>query len=547
MTAVTATSQSSRKRPATRRFVVSFLAIACILSAAIMASWAQAQDEVATPDATPTLADLEALREQAISTGVDQIVVPFDELNDSGVEGTATFYDLGDATLVAIDVEGVAGNHPAHIHVGDCGDIDPEPFEPVTIVGETGEALALLLTPLEELIEGDYVIDLHLSPNELGVLIACAEIEGTPTPATPSPDATPTPTDATPTETPPVTATGEGGITETPTATEALVTVTPTETPTEPLVTVTPTGAPTEPATEVPATETPTAPPAETPVPTKTPVAMATATATPTPTATPAQTPVVAGGKGTTVDGTGGAVAAPDLVASLPFTDYSGLGVHGTISLIALDDETTRVVIRLQGDVITGGHIAHLHPGTCEAPQDAGTIYLDTVDSNGVSETTVGLPIATLLNHDWIVNVHLSEADWDTWLVCGYLGDATGGMTGVQDVTPVPTTPTSSNAVTSTDGTSGTGTSGKGEPISSAGGASSADGTTGVSGKGDRATTTLAQNVGVGSGLPWPASPATAITWSLGIFALVLAAAGIMLRRGAHHHRQPTRWHRLGL
>lgn len=537
MTAVTATSQSTRKRLATRRFVVSFLAIACVLSGAIMASWVQAQDEVATPDATPTMADLEALREQAISTGVDQIVVPFEELNDSGIDGTATFYDLGDATLVAIDVEGVGGNHPAHIHVGDCEEIEPEPFEPVTIVDESGEALALLLTPLEELIEGDYVIDLHLSPNELGVLIACAEIEGTPTPATPAPDATPTPADATPTETPPVTATGEGGITETPTATEALVTMTPAETPTEPatepLVTVTPTEAPTEPATEVPATETPAEPPVETPV--------------TTPTATPAQTPVIAGGKGTTVDGTGGAVAAPDLVASLPLTDYSRLGVHGTISLIALDDETTRVVIRLQGDIITGGHIAHLHPGTCAAPQDEGTIYLDSVDAAGVSETTVGLPITSLLNNDWIVNVHLSEADWDTWLVCGYLGDATGGMTGVQDITPVPTTPTPSAAAVSTDGTSGTGTSGKGEPISSTGGASSADGTTGVSGKGDRATTTLAQNVGVGSGLPWPESSVEAITWSLGIFALLLAAAGIMLRRGERHHRQPTRWHRLGL
>ena len=533
MTAVTATSQSTRKRPATLRFVVSFLAFAFAVSTAIIAGSAHfaAQDSPATPgaEATPTQQDLQERRDQAIADGVAQLEVEFEEYNDSGVEGTATFYDLGDETLIAISIEGGGEAHPAHIHEGTCGNAEPQPFVPLTTVDETGESLSLIDTSLSELIDGgDYTIDLHLSPNELGTLIVCANIEGTTTPATPDPDATPAPTSTpvpdTATETPPVTATGEGGISETPTATQAPATETPTDAPTEVLV---------------PA-ETPTEAPADTPVPTVAP----TEAPDTTPVATEdVSTPEVPADE----DGTGGPQAAPGSVASLPLADYSGLGVHGTVSLIAIDEKTSRVTIRLKGDNVTGGHIAHLHPGTCEDPQDEGTIYLESVDSNGVSETTVGLSITELLNNDWIVNVHLSEADWDTWLVCGYLGDATGGMTGVQDITPVPTTPTPSTIVSKADGTSGVGTSGKGEPVSSAGGTANGDGTTGVSGKGERSTTTLAQNVGVGSAIPWPESPAEAITWSLGVFAIVLAAAGIMLRRGERNYRQPTRWHRLGL
>ncbi|HYH11723.1 MAG TPA: hypothetical protein VD789_05140, partial [Thermomicrobiales bacterium] len=326
--------------------------------------------------------------------------------------------------------------------------------------------------------------------DELGTLIACANIEGSVAPATPEPNATPA-------ETPGPTPTGAGGITETPT---------PTQSP------ATETVAPTEPSAQTP-TET----------------ATATSTEAPTEVTTPtATTPPEDIGDEGAQDGTGGADAAPESVASLPLADYSGLGVTGTVSLIALDEETTKVTITLEGDIVTGGHIAHLHPGTCDALQDAGTIYLATVATDGVSETTVGRSLSSLINDGWSVNVHLSEDAWDTWLVCGYLGDATGGMTGVADITPIAggttTTPTPASVVTTADGTSGVST--KGDPVT---------------------TTTLTQSVGVGSTLLWPDSPVQAVIWSLAIFALVLATAGLVLRRGARNNGQPTRWHRLGL
>src|SRR5699024_4386002 len=141
---------------------------------------------------------------------------------------------------------------------------------------------------------------------------------------------------------------------------------------------------------EIPATEPATEPAATTPAETQTPAAT--------------EPPVATGGKGTTVDGTGGAQAAPDAVASLPLDDYSGLGVSGTVSLVAADTNTTKVTITLTGETITGGHIAHLHPGTCAAPRDEGTIYLADVGPDGVSETTVGIALSALLSDGWIVN-----------------------------------------------------------------------------------------------------------------------------------------------
>ena len=503
MTAVTAKLQSSRPWPASARYVVSFLAVVFAIGTVLVLGSTDIAAQDTTAEATPTQEELQERRDAANAEGVDRLELTFEEYNDSGIEGTATLYDLGDETLVAIEIEGGGESHPAHIHEGTCGNAEPEVFAPLATVDDTGESLSLVDTSLSDLIDGgDYTVDLHLSPNELGTLIACVNIEGTTVPGTPDPNATQPPVTATEapeetaTEAPPVTATGEGGIAETPTATEA------------------------------PATET--AVPTQTPAPTEAPTEAPTRAATETPTEAPAETPGAVGGKGTTADGTGGAQAAPGSVASLPLMDYSGLGVTGTISLLALDDETTKVTITLQGDAVTGGHIAHLHRGTCDTLQDEGTIYLASVGSDGVSETTVGMPLDDLLDNGWSVNVHLSEAEWDTWLVCGYLGDATGGMTGVQDVTPVAggitRTPTPANVVSAADGTSGV--SGKGGPVT---------------------TSTLAQGVGVGSGLPWPDSPALAIAWSLGSFAIVLAAAGIMLRRGERTNRQPTRWQRLGL
>jgi hypothetical protein len=494
MTAVKAPHHRPRSGPAARRVLFLLITVFATATALLAGSFDAAAQEAT---ATPTQQDLQQLRDEAIANGDQQLELTFEEYNDSGVEGTATFYDLGDdRTLVAIAITGGGEAHPAHIHEGTCGNSEPEPFKTLTTVDDSGESLSLVDVPLTDLIDGgDYTIDLHLSPDELGTLIACANIEGTTSPAAP--------TTATPTEPATAEPTGEGGQGQTPTATQT------------PGVTTTATAAP----TQTPATTT-TAAPTQTPTAETGQGGQAT---TPTATATEA----AQGGKGDAVDGTGGAQAAPGAVASLPLGDYSGIGVTGTVSLVAVDASTTKVTIQLDGSAVTGGHIAHLHRGTCDTLQNEGTIYLATVGADGVSSTTVNIPLDDLLNDGWSVNVHLSETDWDVWMVCGYLGNATGGMTGSTSVTPAPG-------------------GGKGVPVTPANVVTAADGTSGVGGKGvPVAPSTITQGVGIGSTLPWPDSPAKTVAWSLGLFALLLGGTGLVLRRT--HHRQPARWHRIGL
>lgn len=178
----------------------------------------------------------------------NRLEIEFEELNDSGLSGIATLYEAGGQTIVELELEGTGDEHPVHIHEGTCDDIQPESAYNLENVGRDGASTTLIDVSLPELIEGDYVIDLHLAPDQLGLLIACAGIEGAPVNAEGTPVDIGGPTE--PTEE----ATGEA----TEEATEE-----PTTAPTEE-ATETATEAATEEATEV-VTEQPTQEPSPTP------------------------------------------------------------------------------------------------------------------------------------------------------------------------------------------------------------------------------------------------------------------------------------------
>lgn len=211
----------------------------------LFGAFAIAQDPPGTPVATP-------------EPDAPRITVEFDELNDSGVSGQATLYEPGDDTFVELELDDTGENHPAHIHEGTCEDIEPEAAYNLENVNEEGTSDTLVDVSLGELLEGNFVIDLHLSPNELGILIVCAEIEGQPANAAGTP----------------VSVGGPGDPTSEPTATEpAIDPATEQPDPTEPgvaAVTQEPTAMP-EPTIEPTATPEPTMEPTTTPEPTPTP------------------------------------------------------------------------------------------------------------------------------------------------------------------------------------------------------------------------------------------------------------------------------------
>lgn len=254
-------ASSISRRPATR--VPSVLArkrplglIAALATAlfVLVSPLALGQDDTGTPAVVATPAPDAA-----------RLNLTFDELNDSGVTGSATLFDAGSQTLVDLTLEGTGADHPAHIHEGTCDAIQPLAAWNLTNVGTDGTSTTLIDVPMADLLNGEYVIDLHLAPDQLGLLISCVEITGSPvnaegTPVAVGGDTTPTETaaveptateEATATETAPAT---EQGTTD-PTATaETTVEPASTEAATTPEVTATvePTTEPTAEATSTP-------------------------------------------------------------------------------------------------------------------------------------------------------------------------------------------------------------------------------------------------------------------------------------------------------
>lgn len=287
----------SRMSVLTRGFAVFALIASAMVAVSLVTAQENAPGGSSTPAATP---------EATPSASMPRLELQLEELNDSGIEGTVTLYEFGDRTIVEFDVEGAGGDHPANISAGVCGDLEPEPAHELEPLDEEGTSLTVVDASLDELLESEHAVDVRLAPDQLGTLIACANIEGEPE----------LPVAGTPTATPEASPTGEGG----------QITPTVTETPT--------------------ATTTATVVPDVTPVPTPTEAADATAT-----------------------DGTGGAISGDEPTATVQLAEQNASGVTGT-AVLTQQGGATKISLLLTGDAVTGDHVAHLHSGTCAAPGD---------------------------------------------------------------------------------------------------------------------------------------------------------------------------------
>ncbi len=110
----------------------------------------------------------------------DDVVVPINELNGSGISGDASLTDNGDGTTtVDILVDGATGGHPAHIHSGTCAQLGDVVY-PLTDVDASGESVTVVDVSLADLqTTGPYAINIHLSADEIGTYVACGDIPQT--------------------------------------------------------------------------------------------------------------------------------------------------------------------------------------------------------------------------------------------------------------------------------------------------------------------------------------------------------------------------------
>jgi hypothetical protein len=101
----------------------------------------------------------------------------------------------------------------------------------------------------------------------------------------------------------------------------------------------------------------------------------------------------------------------------------NGSGEHGTVALKPRGDKTV-IEIHLIGAPMTA-QPAHVHLGSC-AKLDPTPKYPLTSIVDGISETTVDVPMATLVAGTMAVNVHKSAADLKDYVACGDLTPAKG-------------------------------------------------------------------------------------------------------------------------
>ncbi|HVA38138.1 MAG TPA: hypothetical protein VNJ51_11045 [Candidatus Dormibacteraeota bacterium] len=96
------------------------------------------------------------------------------QLNNSGQVGYMMLYPRGSRTLVRIVLLGEPAGRvePAHIHRGECPDIDPVPAYPLNAV-VNGHSLTLVNAPIDKLMSGNYSINVHASPQNIKHYVAC--------------------------------------------------------------------------------------------------------------------------------------------------------------------------------------------------------------------------------------------------------------------------------------------------------------------------------------------------------------------------------------
>ena len=98
----------------------------------------------------------------------------------------------------------------------------------------------------------------------------------------------------------------------------------------------------------------------------------------------------------------------------------NGSGELGTAALIPKGDKTL-VEVAIVGAPAGVAQPTHIHTGTC-ANLDPATKYPPAPTTDGVSATTIDVPLATLIGGGFAVNVHKSGTELKTYVACGNLG-----------------------------------------------------------------------------------------------------------------------------
>jgi hypothetical protein len=104
----------------------------------------------------------------------DAVRIPLGAMNGSGESGVAILTPRGGKTLVQLQLRGGPGDpQPTHFHTGTCDKYGPRPLYMLAAVVK-GESTTTLDVPIEKLLAGDLVINVHKSFDDIATVASCA-------------------------------------------------------------------------------------------------------------------------------------------------------------------------------------------------------------------------------------------------------------------------------------------------------------------------------------------------------------------------------------
>ncbi len=123
------------------------------------------------------LAAMAALPAVAGAQAPRTVTVNLATQGSSGVAGTATLTDLGGGRTQVVVRVSTGGNTtmPAHIHEGTCATLNPTPKYPLNTV-MNGTSTSEVNVSISDLLAAPYAINLHKSPQEANVYVACGNV-----------------------------------------------------------------------------------------------------------------------------------------------------------------------------------------------------------------------------------------------------------------------------------------------------------------------------------------------------------------------------------
>ena len=98
--------------------------------------------------------------------------------NASGEKGTVTLKPQGDKTEVVIKIDGAPSgvSQPAHIHDGNCANLDPKPRVPLQNVVD-GSSTTTLDMKMSDVIGKGGAVNVHKSAQEVKTYVACGDLK----------------------------------------------------------------------------------------------------------------------------------------------------------------------------------------------------------------------------------------------------------------------------------------------------------------------------------------------------------------------------------